>query len=51
MARISDATLLEIARREAKKLFETAPCLKKPEHKTLLNEMSRVWAKDIGEQS
>jgi len=51
MARISDASLLEIARREAIKLFESDPGLKKPEHQPLLNEMSRVWAKDIGEQS
>jgi ATP-dependent DNA helicase RecG len=51
MAKISDTALLEIARREAIKLFENDPGLEKAEHRLLLNEMSRVWVKDIGEQS
>jgi ATP-dependent DNA helicase RecG len=51
MAKISDTALLEIARREAIKLFENDPGLEKAEHRLLLNEMSRVWVKDVGEKS
>jgi ATP-dependent DNA helicase RecG len=51
MAKISDTALLEIARREAIKLFENDPELEKAEHRLLLNEMSRVWVKDVGEKS
>jgi ATP-dependent DNA helicase RecG len=51
MAKISDTKLLEMARREAIKLFQKDPGLENPEHRLLLAEMSRVWVKDIGEQS
>jgi ATP-dependent DNA helicase RecG len=51
MAKISDVAILEMARSEAIKLFEKDPGLEKQEHGLLLNEMSRVWVKDIGEQS
>ncbi|MDD4873803.1 MAG: hypothetical protein PHE15_02360, partial [Dehalococcoidales bacterium] len=51
MAKISDIALLEMARREAIKLFKNDPGLENPENRLLLNEISRVWVKDIGEQS
>ncbi len=52
MARISDTALLEMARREATLLFQKDPELESTEHKSLSNEISRVWIKkNIGEQS
>jgi len=44
MAKISDVALLELARREAIKLFQTDPDLEKPENQLLGQEMTRVWA-------
>ncbi|OGO30895.1 MAG: ATP-dependent DNA helicase RecG [Chloroflexi bacterium RBG_16_56_11] len=43
MARISDVAILELARREAIKLFESDPGLRKAEHRPLAAEMARVW--------
>ncbi len=43
MARLSDVKILEMARSEAIALFQVDPGLKKPEHKLLAGEMSRVW--------
>jgi ATP-dependent DNA helicase RecG len=43
MARLSDLTLLETARREAMKLFSDDPDLVKPENALLAAELTRVW--------
>ncbi len=43
MAKLSDVKILEMARSEAIALFKVDPGLKKPEHKLLAGEMSRVW--------
>ncbi|MDP3880493.1 MAG: ATP-dependent DNA helicase RecG [Dehalococcoidales bacterium] len=45
MAKLSDVALLETARSEAIKLFETDKNLDKPEHAPLVKELSRVWPK------
>jgi len=44
MARLSDTPLLELARSEAKSLFEHDPYLKKPEHELLRKEVSKLWS-------
>jgi ATP-dependent DNA helicase RecG len=44
MAKISDVALLELARREAIKLFQTDPGLERAENQRLGQEMARVWA-------
>lgn len=51
MAKLSDVKLLELARREAIKLFETDPALEKPEHRLLIEELVRVWPAEGGEWS
>lgn len=43
MARLSDVTLLELARTEAIRLFENDPGLEKAEHHLLAGELARVW--------
>lgn len=43
MARLSDVTILELARREAIELFNSDPYLKQPEHRLLAREVSRLW--------
>ena len=43
MARLSDVPLLELARREATRLFETDPGLTKPEHVRLAEELVNIW--------
>jgi ATP-dependent DNA helicase RecG len=43
MARISDVALLELARREAVKLFQSDPALERAENRRLGQEMARVW--------
>jgi ATP-dependent DNA helicase RecG len=43
MAKLSDVALLELARREAIRLFQTDPSLDKPEHRPLAKEVARVW--------
>ncbi|MBI4181164.1 MAG: ATP-dependent DNA helicase RecG, partial [Chloroflexi bacterium] len=50
MAKLSDVALLELARGEAIKLFETDPSLEKPEHSLLAKELARVWP-EAGEWS
>ena len=50
MARISDVAILELARNEAVKVFQTDPDMKKAEHKKLSQEMKRVWS-EAGEWS
>ncbi len=43
MARLSDVTLLELARGEAMRLLERDRQLKRPEHRLLAKEVARVW--------
>ena len=43
MARLSDVTLLELARTEAMQLFRNDPKLKDQEHCLLASEMVRLW--------
>ena len=43
MAKLSDIALLELARSEAIKLFQTDPDWEKPEHHLLAKELARVW--------
>ncbi len=50
MAKLSDVGLLELARREAIRLFEKDSALEKPEHKLLAKELARVWP-EAGEWS
>jgi ATP-dependent DNA helicase RecG len=43
MARLTDQELLELARREAIRLFKSDPNLNKPEHRHLSFEVKRLW--------
>jgi len=43
MAKLSDIELLELARREAIRLFNADPYLKQKEHGPLAKEVSRLW--------
>ena len=43
MAKLSDVELLELARKEAIRLFKADPYLKQPEHRLLAREVSRLW--------
>ena len=51
MAKLSDIALLELARSEAIKLFQTDPGLEKTEHQPLAKELARVWPAEGGEWS
>ncbi|MCL0030355.1 ATP-dependent DNA helicase RecG [Thermodesulfovibrionales bacterium] len=51
MAKLSDVGLLELARSEAVKLFETDPGLEKSEHRLLDKELARVWTTEAGKWS
>jgi ATP-dependent DNA helicase RecG len=51
MAKLSDTTLLEMARSEAVNLFETDADLKELEHRALARELTRVWGQKSGEWS
>ena len=44
MAKLSDVTLLEEARRDAQHLFQIDPDLKLPAHQLLKQELNRVWS-------
>ncbi len=46
MAKLSDIAILEMARREAIRLFEIDPKLKRPEHRLLAKELARLWHED-----
>jgi ATP-dependent DNA helicase RecG len=50
MAKLSDIPLLELARSEAIKLFQTDPGLSSPQHHLLARELARVWP-EAGEWS
>ena len=43
MAKLSDVALLELARSEAIRLFQTDPGLKMPQNNLLIKELARVW--------
>ncbi len=51
MAKISDISLLELARKEAGLLFVDDPKLKNPKHQLLVTELKRIWPKEDGEWS
>jgi ATP-dependent DNA helicase RecG len=51
MAKLSDVALLELARKEAEKLFTEDRHLQKPQHALLVKEMARVWTTEAGEWS
>ena len=51
MAKLSDITLLEMARSEAIRLFEIDPGFEKLEHHLLVKELARVWPVEGGEWS
>jgi len=50
MARLSDVGLLELARDQALRLFESDPGLERPEHSLLAQEVARLW-QSRGEES
>jgi len=43
MARLSDAALLDAAREQATLLLQRDPGLKRPEHRSLADEVTRLW--------
>jgi len=47
MARLSDADILELARREALRLFSEDPYLERPEHRPLDREVSLLWESGV----
>jgi ATP-dependent DNA helicase RecG len=47
MARLSDMKLLELARKEAIKIFKVDSSLSSPEHKLLKEQMVRVWGDGV----
>jgi ATP-dependent DNA helicase RecG len=49
MARLSDVTILETARREAEKIFSVDPDLSSTKHVVLRQEMERIWGENITE--
>ena len=51
MAKLSDVALLELARKEAERLFTLDRHLKNPEHSLLAKELARVWTTEIEELS
>jgi ATP-dependent DNA helicase RecG len=51
MAKLSDVALLEMARKEAERLFTEDRHLKKPEHALLVKELARVWTTEVEELS
>jgi ATP-dependent DNA helicase RecG len=51
MAKLSDVALLELARKEAERLFTEDRHLKNPEHSLLAKELARVWTTEIEELS
>ena len=47
MARLSDMKLLELARKEAIKIFKVDSSLSNPEHKLLKGQVARVWGDGV----
>jgi ATP-dependent DNA helicase RecG len=48
VARLADVKLLELAREQAQKLFESDPALSEPEHRLLAQKVERFWAATSG---
>jgi len=51
MAKLSDVSILEMAREQAITLYERDPRLKLPENALLVKELARVWTSEVGEWS
>jgi ATP-dependent DNA helicase RecG len=51
MAKLSDVALLELARKEAERLFTRDRHLKNPENGLLVKELARVWTSEVEELS
>ena len=51
MAKLSDVALLELARKEAERLFTIDRHLKNPENALLVKELARVWTTQVEELS
>jgi ATP-dependent DNA helicase RecG len=51
MAKLSDVALLELARKEAERLFARDRHLQNPENSLLVKELARVWTTEIEELS
>ncbi len=51
MAKLSDVSILEMARRQAMELYQRDPRLKLPENALLVKELARVWTTEAGEWS
>ena len=51
MAKLSDVAILELARKEAERLFDQDRHLQKPQHAMLVKELARVWTTEIEELS
>ena len=51
MAKLSDVALLELARKEAERLFAEDHHLQNPENALLVKELASVWTTDIEELS
>jgi ATP-dependent DNA helicase RecG len=49
MAKVTDMRLLEVARKEAKRLFEANPKLDHPKLRLLVQEVDKFWSNDAGE--
>jgi ATP-dependent DNA helicase RecG len=50
-AKLTDVKLIEVARREAKKLFQADPELDRPEHNDLAKTVERFWSGGKGDIS
>jgi ATP-dependent DNA helicase RecG len=51
MARLTDVTLLEIARNEAIRLFREDPNLSRDENRLLAVELSKVWKQTLSAEA
>jgi hypothetical protein len=51
MAKLTDVKLIEMARREAKKIFALDPDLSKPEFSSLAQVVQQFWSGGRGEIS
>lgn len=49
VARLSDTALLDLAREQAKALFESDPELARPEHQALAQRVAHFWQNPVGE--
>jgi ATP-dependent DNA helicase RecG len=49
IARLSDTAILEMAREQARALFESDPDLAQPEHQALAQKVASFWQQPTGE--